>query len=306
VTLRILSYTFLIPALACTAVAEDAPFLATAHLVEKSGAVRNIRLVSADGTTIRFLDEKNPPGIASCPRSGVVSVGIDVPAGLREAMNFYRARRFPEALAGFVKVREQFKPIDVLEDNPSTLAGFYQMECLRQMGDLEGLAGARRSFVKEPLTRAYQLRQLELDEVWESVHSRNWDRVETLAKERATVRLPGDQRAQVAYCQGLALEGLNRPEEALSAYDVAMIADAGASEEIARQAALRVLAIHLADPEVQAAMKLRDAGNADKTSPGWLKLTDAAGVARLFQLSLGAGTPLPTEFAEFLKDEQGR
>jgi hypothetical protein len=80
-----------------------------------------------------------------------------------------------------------------------------------------------------------------------------------------------------------------------------MTADAGTSEEIARQAALRVLAIHRADPEVRAAMDGWGTADENRHRPGIFRLQEAAAVAVLFELSLGAGTPLPAELSGFLK-----
>ncbi len=231
-----------------------------------------------------------------------LTVHAGEPRELAVAMDLYQDRKYAEAKSKFIEVKERFKADNAAENNPSSLAAFYETECLRKLGDLEGLADARRKFVTPPLTRAWQLRQLEIDELWEAVRTKNWARVETLAKERTATCLPGDQRAQVAYCHGLALEALGRPTEALLAFNIAMTADAGASEEIARQAALHILGIHQADPEVQAALKLRGTKDEDKASNGSKNLTEAAAVAELFQLSLGGGTPLPAGFAKFLQN----
>ena len=130
------------------------------------------------------------------------------------------------------------------------------------------------------------------------MRTKSWDRVEALASQRLGEKLPGDQRAQVAYSQGQALENLGRGFEALGAYNLAMTADGGASEEIAGQAALGVLRIHRADPEVQAA--LTAPAEINQETPGNLRLREAAAVALLFELTLGAGTPLPQEFKDFL------
>ena len=218
------------------------------------------------------------------------------------AMDLYQARKYREAKAGFIKVKEEFQQLPPVANSAAVLAAFYEMECMRKLGALEELAATYPGFPKQSLTRETQLRQIALYGLWDAVRTQNWVGVEAQAKEWANIRLPGDQRAQVAYCQGLALEGLRRPAEAVFAYQTAMTADSGASEEIARQAALRVLTIHAADPEVQAALRLGKSRNANENSKGSARLAEAAGVARLFEMSLGAGTPLPAGFRVFLKD----
>jgi hypothetical protein len=281
-----------------SACAAETAFQTPAVLVRKTGAPLEIQLISATKSAFSYRTSDGPKDVLEGKLPDDGEIHLLEPAGFAEALDLYQARKYAEAKAKFIAIKERFEPVIALENNPASLAGFYELECLRKTGDLEGLSAALQTFSKEPLTRETQLRQLELYVLWDAVRTKSWERLDTLAKERAGSRLPGDQRAQVAWCHGLALEGLNRPREALSAYRIAMTADAGASEEIARQAALRVLAIHKANPEVLAAMKAKDGkANAD--------LMEAAAVARLFEMSLGAGTPLPAEFKVFLTSGGG-
>lgn len=218
------------------------------------------------------------------------------------AIDFYQGRKYQEAKAGFAAITK----LPAADRETATLAAFYEMECQRKLGELDGLAKAIAPFVRDPSLGGDRLRQLEIDLLWDAVRTKSWDKLDTLANARLQQRLPGDQRAQVAFCQGLALENLGRPLEALSAYNTAMTADAGASEEIARQAALGVLRTHLADAEVQAALTRSDTPEANRESPGFFRLKEAAAVAHLFELTLGAGTPLPAEFKDFLKYHGGK
>lgn len=271
-----------------SAAAADVAFEIPAVLVRKSGAPLEIVLLSATKNAFRYRTAEGPQDVfeGKLPDDGTISFRED--AGFAAAMDLYQARKYVEAKAEFAAIKARFSLVRALENNPASLAGFYELECLRRTGDLDGLAAALQTFSKDALTRETQLRQLELYLLWDSVRTKSWERLDELAKERANSRLPGDQRAQVACCHGLALEGLGRPREALSAYQIALTADAGASEEIARQAALRILAIHKANPS---------------RSPA--DLAEAAAVARLFELSIGAGMPLPAEYRDFLKQGPG-
>lgn len=217
------------------------------------------------------------------------------------AIDLYQGRKYHEAKAVFIKLRSHTESTLAADRDRSMLAAFYEMECLRKLGDLEALAEARRVFVKDSALGQSRLRQLEIDELWECVRTKNWQQLERLAQDPLRERLTGDQRAQVAYCQALALENLGRPTEALNAYNIALTADAGASEEIARLAALAILRIYQADPEVQAARVTWGTPEEHRDSPGYFRLKEAAAVAVLFQLSLGAGAPLPAEFGELVK-----
>lgn len=282
--------------------ARGAPFQTPALLIDKDGGFQQVWLVAATKTDVRYRETEVAVNTKDARISAFSSIYLYEPREYTAAIDLYQARKYEEAKAGFIAVKERFKPIEPLPNNPSVLAAFHEMECLRKLGDLDGLAAALQTFVKGPLTRETQLRQLELYVLWDAVRSKSWDRLDILAKQRANTRLPGDQRAQVAYCHGLALEGLERPkQEVLLAYQIAMTADAAASEVIARQAALRVLAIQHADPAVQNAIKVWGTQDENKNSKGHADLTEAAGLAALFEMSLGAGTPLPTEYKTFLK-----
>ena len=241
-----------------------------------------------------------PGAEADTPPTATVEAlpaGKPLPSGpaFTAAMDLYQGRKYLEAKAAFAQITKLPKAAP----ETAMLAAFYELECQRKLGDLDGLAKALRKFVKNPALGGERLRQLEIDALWEAARTKSWDKLDSLANARVLERLTGDQRAQVAYCHGLALENLARPQEALNAYNTAMTADAGASEEIARQAALGVLRIHLADAEVQAAPT--GPPEATRESPGVSRLKEAAAVAALYELNLGAGTPLPAEFKKFLK-----
>lgn len=279
--------------------AQESRFQTEAVLVEKDGESRAIQLISATRSAIRYRIADEAP--AEMELAGGRSVFVVEPGNYTAAMDLYQDRRYLEAKTKFSAVKERHVPVKSLDDSYATLAAFYEMECMRQLGDLEGLAAALQKFNYGPLTREYQLRQLELYVLWDAARTKSWERLQSLARERLNLRLPGDQRAQVAYCHGLALEGLMRPDEALFAFNTALTADAGASEVVTRLAALRILAIYHNDPDVQAAIARRGKPAAENLAAGRIKLAEAVAVARLFEMALGVGSPLPAEFREFLK-----
>jgi len=266
------------------------PFAAEGYLMETGKEPLKIELLAASHDSCRYREPGAPNSAKDLQTGGGIAVFTCEPAEHAKAMELYQARKYKEARVLFAAVKERYRPLEGPDDNYATLAGYYEMECLRKSGDLEGLTTALPGLPKGILTREFQQRQLELYVFWEAVRTKSWDRVSDLAKEHANVRLPGDQRAQVDYCQGLALEALNQPGQAIVAYNSALTADAGASEDISRQASLRILGIYKKDPDVQAALKRPDGG---------AKLNEAKAVAALYENSLGAGAPLPPEFKEF-------
>lgn len=285
---------------------EKQEFRTAAFLIDKDGRSTRIELVAATRTSVRYRIPGGSKDVLDFVLKDGATVFVPEPRDFAEAMDLYQARKHAEARARFVAVKERYRPIEGLEDSVSTLAAFYEMECLRKEGNLDGLAAALQKFTKGPLSREYQARQLELYVFWDAVRTKSWERLETLARERSNMRLPGDQRAQIAYCQGLALENLQRSDEALISYNIAITADAGASVEITRQAALRILGLYHRDPEVIAALKIRALGKETAPPKAAAKLASAEAMANLFQRSLGAGLSLPSEFREFLKTASGK
>jgi tetratricopeptide (TPR) repeat protein len=291
-------------ATAAALVAQEAaqPFQLEALLVEKEGGFQKVWIVAGTKTQVRYKETEVAVETKDARISDYSGVYLYEPKDYTAALDLYQARKYAEAREAFAKVKDRCKSVAAMDNNPAALATFYEMECMRRMGDLEALNTALGGkFTKDPLTRESQLRQFEIYVMWDAVRTKSWDRLDILAKERDAIKLPGDQRAQVAYCHGLALEGLGRPAEALGAYATAMTADAAASEELAREAALRTLAIHKADPLVQQAIKVWGTKDENKNSPGYAHLNEAGAVASLYELSLGAGKPLPDEYKALLK-----
>ena len=80
-----------------------------------------------------------------------------------------------------------------------------------------------------------------------------------------------------------------------------MIADAGATEEIAEQAAQGIMRIHLANEEVKLAIRLWGTKDENKSSTGYLNLQEAGAIAALYELTLGNGKKLAPAQAILLK-----
>ena len=87
----------------------------------------------------------------------------------------------------------------------------------------------------------------------------------------------------------------------LLAYQVAMTADAANSEGIARDAALRSLAILDKDEDMKFAIKTFEESGGKEVVRGFTKAMEGAGLCKMFQLILGAGEPLPSKYNYFLK-----
>lgn len=293
--------SLLLCALAAQATAQNtyqAPPQVAALLFNNDGS-QPAWILEASKTAIRYRESETASDTVVAQRADFKHIYLYEPRDLTAAMDLYQARKYEEAKAAFIAVKARYQPLALLDNSPSVLAAFYEMESLRKLGDLDGLEMALQKFDKRQLTNENLQRQVDLYVLWRVVHGKNWQSVENLAKERAKTRLPGDQRAQVSYCHGLALEELGRPVEAINAYQTALVADSGASEEITRKAAERILSILSKDPDVQRAIKDWGTPLENKNSPGYPKLLEASAMALLYEkLALGGGSPLPAEFKD--------
>lgn len=289
------------PAAAPAAPAAVAPQQAPAMLIYDDGTSDNIYVVAATKTMVRFKPTPQAIDTEDINLSSVQALYLLEPKVYRDAMELYQARKYAEAKDLFAQAKMLYKPTAALDNNYSTLGAFYELECLRRLGDLEGLSKALEGFRKDGLTREHHLRQLEVYVFWDAVRQKSWDRLVALGEARLQEKLPSYQRAQVAYCVAQAYEALKQPSKALNAYNTAMVADIGATEEIADKSAIAVMRIHMASPEVQLAMKLWKTEDENKSSSGYLHLQEAASVAGLYDLTLGGGKKLPNEFVPLLK-----
>lgn len=258
-------------------------------------------VLAATKTHIRYKDNKLAGNFTDARITDFATVFIVEPPDYAAAIDLYEARKYKEAQEAFAAVKLRCKPLATMPDNFHTLAAFHEMECYRHLGDYEGLNNALKSFLKEPLTRVNQLRQLDLYILWDAVRAEAWDRVLIIASERDEEVLPGYQRAQVAYCKGLALDKLERGREAIIEYSVAMTADSGASEILAQQAAIKTLGIYYKDPELKVAIKNWGTEDENKNSAGYVRLTEAAAIAKFYEKFLSLGKSLPAELKELTK-----
>ncbi|MEK7953322.1 hypothetical protein [Luteolibacter soli] len=284
--------------LTATAAAQQA---AEAFLIDATGDSERVWITTADHDKIRYQKQEQGGDSTEASVSGIASIYLLEPAALSEALDLFQARQYAAAKTKFAAIKTAYQALRTLPDNPSTIAGYFEMECLRKSGDLAGLAKTLEAFDKSGLTRSNQLRQLDLYALWDAARLKDWPRLKDLATAQLKERLPGGQRAQVAWCLGLANESQGKPREAIDFYQTAITADGGASEDLARDAALRVMRLHQKDPEVKAAMKQWGTPSDDPQSDGHLRLAEAAALADLWELTLGGSTPLPAEQKELLK-----
>ncbi|MES2980940.1 MAG: hypothetical protein V4727_01395 [Verrucomicrobiota bacterium] len=294
----------LIPALAVSAYAQEAPAFAIkaafVPLDKENGRNFVGAVVAATAAQIEYRAPLNAQASTVSAIKDFEAIIFLEPAEYIAAMDLYQSGKFEEAKVQFAKYKELTKAVAALPGNYHVLSAFYELECLRNMGDLKGLAEGLQSFPKQQLTREHHLRQLELYVLWDAVKSENWERVLTVATERETQKLPDYQLAQVYYCKGLALQKLNRPDDAVVAYNMVMTADAATSENLVSKAALNALDIYQKDEAVKVAMTDWGTDQEKIGSVGYTKLLEAGTLARLYTQYFTHIKDLPIEYKKFM------
>jgi len=259
-------------------------------------------LIAASERLIEYTRVKGGLNRHRMLRAEIDAIYFYEPPLFAEALELYEGRDYAGARKKFAECREAYKAIDELPGNFSTLAGFYMLECCRKMRDLGTLKELLDDFQSGPLTREVHKNQEKVYILWDAVRTEGWSRLVGLADEFLEDKeWTGEQLAQIYFCKGQALEGLDRPIEALNSFNGAFTADRAASEGITRDAALACLRIYKNHEEVQLAIKLWGTEDEDPESPGYLMLQEAVSLCELWKKALGGGQPLPNEYAVFLK-----
>ena len=273
--------------------------LAPAFKIEGSDTDR-IWIEDSDDKTIRYRE--NPKSLNRIDISlRKISVLFITPPEYSSALELFENRDYEKAQPAFKAAREKYAFTDEVPANFSSLAGFYEMECSRKLGKYEELEQLFGKFRPAPLALDTHKTQLELYPLYNAIRTEDWPRLGTLVDEWAERDVPGNLRAQLEYANGMALEGQGELEDALIAYNKAMVADYAASEILVRKAALACFGIYNKHPDVVLARKLHGTPDEAPNSTGALLLVEAASLVQLWNEALGRGEALPDDYKAFLK-----
>ena len=263
-------------------------------------------IVAADKKNFLWRETEKATVTKKQSRSSA-SVYFYQPADFTEALELFKSRNYKDAAVKFEAVEKAYNKVDEIIGNPSTLAGFYQLECYRRMGDLEALAKKAATYSPENLLSENHKLQFEMYGVfWDEVRKQSWTRIDSIASDEKWKKrkLPGMLRAQIYYCHGLALEGQGKLTEALIAYNSAFVADFSASETISRKAATNCLNIILNHEDVKSAMKLYPTDEYNENSNGARLIREATALLSLWDKALGGGEKAPDKYKVFLRFPQ--
>lgn len=236
-------------------------------------------------------------------RSTLLSVFFYEPEEFKEAKRLFENRDYAGAKEKFKACAEDFKSLEEIPGNYSSLAGYYQLECCRIEEELEELAQLLEEYRSQPsLVREAQKRQFEVYIAWDAVRTKSWPRLVALTRDMLAQDVwTGTQLSQIYYCRGLAFQGLDQAVEALNAFNGAFTADFTASTKITQKATLNCLRIISGHEEVKIAMGHFGTEDEDPKTDGYGLLQEGIVLCELWKKALGAGQPLPSEFTGLLK-----
>jgi hypothetical protein len=298
--LKSISATISISSL-CVSLASAEDPMVSGYLIKANGTYERVLVFgSSKEENIFYKDNPNAVNLMKAPIDGFSGIWLFEPKDITDAKDLFEARKYLEAKDAFIALQERYKNYKYLDDNYFELSQYYEMECYRHLKDYETLAKKLELYKPDRLTRPGQVQQTELYKMYDAVHKKDWKRLDTMCKDFSEAPLTLGQRAEVAFCQGLAYEGLSKNIDALNAYANAMTADFTRSESIVREAALNSLRIFEADEEVKIAIGLWGTPEEKKQSAGYRKLQEANALARLYDKSgMGSGVELPAKFKKF-------
>ncbi len=277
--------------------------MVSGYLIKADGKYQRVLVMGSNNKgNIFYKEEENAVDTLRSPINDYSGIWLFEPKDFTAAKNLFEARKYLEAKDAFIALQERYKNYKYLDDSYFELSQFYEMECYRKLKDYETLATKLELYQPDRLTRPGQVQQTKLYRMYDAVHKKDWSRLDIMCKDYSEDILTLGQRAQVAFCQGLAYEGLKRDNDALNSYATAMTVDFTRSESIIREAALNSLRIFEADKEIKVAISLWGTPEEKKGSAGYRKLKEANALARLYdKAGLGSGVQLPAKYKKFQK-----
>lgn len=286
-----------------TSAQKGAPMV-SGYLIKADGAYERVLVMGSNKQGNIFYKE-NPNSVTTvkAPIGAFSAIWQFEPADYTAAKNLFEARKYQEAKDAFIALQSRYKNYKYLDNSYYELSAFYEMECYRNLQDYETLAKKLELYQPDKLTRPWQVQQTKLYRMYDALHKKDWARLDSLCQDYVQDKgITLSQRAQIAFCQGVAYEGLEKDNDALNAYATAMTADFTRSEGIVRNAALNSLRIFDKDKEIKIAKRLWGTDEEDKSSVGYRKLKEANALARLYdKAGLGGGVQLPAKYKEFQK-----
>lgn len=275
--------------------------LSKAVINKKDGNSKQILLKRANKTALYYVDNVRDTTETAFPLTDIESIFFYRPSSFNKAIDLYNQDDFDLAKVEFTKCKEEFSSLKNIDGNYSKLSSYYEMECARRKGDLETLNTLLDAFRPDAIVNENALTQLSIYPFWEAVRNESWDRLILIADQWNKKKIPGSQRAQVAYCHALALEGKGDTDNALLKFNEAIALSELKEVEVIENACDKIISLILADEANKERFDLIGEKDAETKSRAYYQLREASSVAKLWDGMTAQTRPLNPKYASLLK-----
>ena len=274
--------------------------IARVYIVKKNGKAKRAYLSKVSKKAITYIDNPKDTSGSEVLKEEVQTIFFYQPKSFAKALALFNNYRFQDAYDLFTDCKMKYKPYDALDGNYSTIAGFYELECVRRLGDLARLDQLLNDFRPAPLLDENHLTQLAIYPFWHAVHTASWERLLTLAPQWENKKLPGTQRAQIAFCHALALEALGEREGALLKFHEALAVSDLKEQNLISKACAKIIFLITEQKEVLEYLKL-PLDTRSQSSRLYHEVLAASSVAKLWSQLSHSGSSFPSEYQPLLK-----
>ncbi len=210
------------------------PGEARAMLQMADNSRRTGYIQNSNEQAILFSTDEGVPG-QTIALNQVKIAFLEANETMAPARQLYNRADFKGAAAEFGRVAEEFKTIAFIPDNFACEARYYQLDCLRKVGDFKAMAALMASQVTKniatKLNANYQ-RPFQFLTIWATFGSGNLDSLKTVV-DNAQAPVIGDMKllgapvwqkmslselSQIAYLRGRFFEKEGKTREALEDY----------------------------------------------------------------------------------------
>ena len=191
----------------------------------------------------------------------------------------------------FKKCKSEQEIYESFAGNYSTLSGYYEIESSRRMGDYEGMDQLLNHFKSENLDNENHLTQLEIYPFWTALLRQSWRRIFLLGDSWREKNIPPNQRAQILYCEALAIKSTRGSQETMHILRQVIVESRYSEPELIENAF--EMALEILWDEIQPINKSADSEKS-------VDLLEACSMAKVWNDSVKKSRELPEKYRVLL------
>ena len=274
-------------------------------IVTKGGASKEVYIQLASNKGISFFEDTRTTKATTMALKDIDSIFFFRPKEFQEGLEFFNEGDFAKAKKSFISCKEKYAKMAPLSENYFSRAYFYEMECARRERKFDEVIKLEKGFRDDVIKNENHLNQIKLYAFWKAYHQKDWKRLVQMERTWDGAKLPGYQKAQIAYCYGVGLEETGDVKGALIQFNSVLALSEFKEMELVLEAGTRIMDIHLADESVEDCLKSQATDDPDRKSKAFATLLEAASIARLWDKSVGV-KKLPTKYSKLVSIKPDR